>query len=84
MFPIVILFLMSTELLCFVPESELFSSGHSEGDFLLFPNDDQHSAVQNISIVFKFFHEHHSKLFVSEIAYRHLQYTKLLITLYLV
>ncbi|VDH94000.1 Hypothetical predicted protein [Mytilus galloprovincialis] len=65
MFPIVILFLMPTELLCFVPESEFFSSGHSEGDFLLFPNDDQHSAVQNISIVFKFFHEHHSKLFVN-------------------
>ncbi|CAC5402873.1 Sushi, nidogen and EGF-like domain-containing protein 1,Alpha-tectorin [Mytilus coruscus] len=65
MLALVILFLLPIKLLCFVPESEFFSFGHSEGDALLFPNDDQHSDVQNISIVFKFFYEHHSKLFVN-------------------
>lgn len=65
MLPVVIFFLLPIKLLCFVPESEFFSFGHSEGDGLLFPNDDQHSAVQNISIVFKFFYEYHSELYVS-------------------
>ncbi|CAC5402877.1 Sushi, nidogen and EGF-like domain-containing protein 1,Alpha-tectorin [Mytilus coruscus] len=65
MLALVILFLLPIKLLCFVPESEFFSFGQSEGDALLNHNDDQHSAVQNISIVFKFFYEYHSELYVN-------------------
>ncbi|CAC5373570.1 Alpha-tectorin [Mytilus coruscus] len=78
MIQVICMLLVSDTVFGNVPISEFFSYGQSAKDTMLHPNDDESSSVQNISVVFEFFSEHRTQLFVNTnglISFRNAIYT---------